>query len=139
MKNTAWRWSCAWAEPKLRVLAGPGRIQLDQVLDENENSLIPPPSAETNDASTGGEFRIRLACPESAGRKIARFRATDRCLIQRASEHLELPAPTTPVTRTVEGMSVLVKLEEDRDNAYTISLTVCAASATRWTGRTCAR
>lgn len=113
----------AWAEPKIRVLAGPGRLVLDEVIDENGNSLIPPGDRNSN-PKPGAEFQVDLAYPKTAGRKIARFRATDHCITQRASINLQLPVPQTSTQLNVEGMTLAVEVRPSQGSGYKLALIV---------------
>ena len=117
----------AFAEPKLKVLDYSSVVRLDEVVDDNGNSLIPrddqgiPANAEVYGNARPGhpghwEAGATLHYPtENRGRRIARLKASIAFEIQIRSGVLDLPlgdggrAQASGMEQTVGGVRMLVK------------------------------
>src|SRR6185503_15240889 len=111
----------ALAEPELKVLDYSGVLRLEEVRDENGNSLIPrdeqglPANAEAFGNGESGrtsrwEVGATLAYPEkNRGRKIARFKATAVLDVITETATVEVGADMKNISKTTGALRMLVK------------------------------
>jgi len=81
------------ADPKLRVLQGPGSLKLEEAVDDNANSLIPPGSPYEG-YSNQGHWIWTMGTPlqyqPNLGKKISVLRAKARFVVLEKSETWEI-------------------------------------------------
>lgn len=144
-----------FAEPKLRVLDYSSVLKLEQVTDDNGNSLIPPANEDAveSNAEVFGNVRegttsrwevgATLHYPKGIGQQITHFKATTTLQVQKRAAHLELPiAGARGVKRVLDGVRVSVKsldakqctLVVDRDGRndaqwYGLRMLLCSGEA----------
>jgi hypothetical protein len=110
-----------FAEPKLKVLDYSDVLKLEEAVDDQGNSLIPPDANDlAANVDTFGNGRdgptsrwgvsAGLHYPKNPGTKITRLRASVNCQVQTRAATLEAPvAGARNVSRTVEGLRVVIK------------------------------
>jgi hypothetical protein len=124
-RNTVEEFSIAltvFAEPKLKVLDYSAVLRLEEAVDDQGNSLIPPEenggvAANVDSFGNGREgttsrwdVGATLHYPKGAGSKIARLRAAVALQVQTRAATLELPlANARNVSRNLEGLAVVIK------------------------------
>jgi len=119
----------AYSEPKIRVLGYSSSLQLEEVVDDKDNSLLMGgPQYESTSTGNGWAWGLyaRLNYPANPGTKIAKLRGSIRFTVQTQTHLIEVPdiLSAKDVTKAVAGKNFTVKRVTRQGDQYAVSLVI---------------
>ena len=120
----------AYSDPKLLVLKNARDAKLEEAVDENGLSLLPPQEPEyipeSSDYRGPWEWKLsaKLHHPQGAGHRIAKLRGAAQFLVRTASETWELSQIMTVqnATRMIGGARITIEGLSRSDEGYTLRI-----------------
>jgi hypothetical protein len=124
----------ALIDPKLRILEGSNALRLEEVVDENGLSLIPPAAKNANAYTPSGwgsnwlwELNAQLHDQPAMGARITRFRANATFLAQTKFDPWEIPDILTakPAEHAMSvGKYVFNSIQKSGNDNYEVKITI---------------
>jgi hypothetical protein len=121
-----------YPEPKITVIRGGGTVELDEVVDDHGNSLIPP--GNRRNATWGGfvgfgGWNIYAPLqypPKNPGAKIVRFRGTTTFNVQTKVQelHIDDVLHLKPTSTSVQGIQITLQSFQKKDEGYELRVLV---------------